>query len=231
MENKYKKISNITLSTEYQVRLKDLIRYEFTSFIGRLFYNKPPQKNTIKNLLNLGCGPIRFDSWVNADLYSGIKPWKKYPHRPDWMIDLRYPLNCDSNFWDGIFAEHVLEHLYPDQVKNLLTELHRTMKPGAWIRITVPDLKKYVDYYNGNNVNKEFTDRWQTGCEAIRALTQNWLHFSLWDTELMCLFLEDAGFVNVKEVSFMKGTEPILLKDHPERQWETLYIEAKKREE
>lgn len=100
------------------------------------------------------------------------------------MVDLRYPLNCDDNVWDGVFTEHTLEHLYPDQAYFLLRELHRTMKPGSYIRITVPDLSKYIDFYNGKPVDERFY-RWETGCEGIRSLTQNYLHVSLWDFNLI----------------------------------------------
>ena len=51
---------------------------------------------------------------------------------------------------------------------------------------------------------------------------------SLWDNELIFLYLQEVGFVNIHEVSFMKGTDKRLLKDKEERQWETLYIEAQK---
>jgi len=143
------------------------------------------------------------------------------------MLDLRFPLNCDDNVWDGVFSEHTLEHLYPDQVLQLLKELYRTIKPGAWLRISVPDLKKYVKYYCGEGVHELF-NRWQTGCEAIRTLTQDYGHLSVWDSTLLAKFLKEAGFVNIQEVSFMQGTDKLLLMDQQDRAWESLYMEAQK---
>jgi len=214
-------------STKYQLSLKGLLKFELISLYGRLVLNKKPAFNGNK-LLNLGCGSIRFNKgWVNADFYSGIKFWKKHKNRPDWMLDLRYPLNCDDNVWDGVFSEHTLEHLYPNQAMSLLKELYRTMKEGAWLRITVPDLKKYVDYYCNKQVNETFK-KWPTGCEAIRSLTQNWIHLSVWDNKLLSRFLKEAGFMNIQEVKFRKGTEPKLFKDNEERSWESLYMEAQK---
>jgi predicted SAM-dependent methyltransferase len=129
--------------------------------------------------------------------------------------------------WDGIFSEHTFEHLYPLEVFNLVKELKRTMKPGAWIRITVPDLKKYVNYYCGKQMHEEFL-RWASGCEAIRSLTQSYGHKSVWDSELLKYVLKELGFINIKEVSFMQGTDKFLLIERKERQWETLYMEAQK---
>ncbi|MBH8564348.1 hypothetical protein I8748_19515 [Nostoc sp. CENA67] len=59
-------------------------------------------------------------------------------------------------------------------------------------------------------------------------MTQNYGHVSVWDSELLARFLKDAGFINIKEVSFMEGTDELLLKDKKDRKWESLYMEAQK---
>lgn len=216
------------LHRNYQVKIKEVFDFEIKSLYGRLLLNsKPKLKDNTKNFLNLGSGRNKFDNWINADFFKGLNFLKTSRNRPDWMLDLRFPLNCDSNVWDGVFTEHTLEHLYPDQSLQLLKELNRTMKPGAWLRVTVPDLKKYVKFYCGEEVHEKF-NKWQTGCEAIRTLTQDHGHLALWDNELLTRFLKEAGFINVKEVSFMQGSDTLLLKDQESRAWETLYMEAQK---
>lgn len=217
-------------STKYQVNLRSLLDFEIRSLFGILFYFKKPKiKKDAKNLLNLCCGKNKFEGWVNADFLKNLKFWHQSNQQIDWMLDLRLPLNCDDNIWDGVFSEHTLEHLYPIQVLSLLEELNRTMKPGAWLRIAVPDLKKYVNYYCGKDVDEKF-DAWSTGCEAIRSLTQDYIHLSVWDSQLLGSFLQESRFVNIKEVSFMEGSDELLLKDSRERKWESLYIEAQKSE-
>ncbi|OKH52140.1 hypothetical protein NIES2101_16025 [Calothrix sp. HK-06] len=216
------------LNTKYQVNLRNLIKFEIISLYGRIFLNrKPKTQNKDKNLLNLGCGSSKFEGWTNADYFKIFRPTNRKRTKPDWMLDIRFPMNCKDNTWDGVFTEHTLEHLYPIQALNLLKELHRTMKPGAWLRITVPDLRKYMSYYNSEKVDEKFS-KWQTGCEAIRALTQDWGHVSVWDNELLENFLIKTGFVNINEVSFAQGSDKTLLKDKEERTWETLYMEAQK---
>ncbi|QSJ15833.1 methyltransferase domain-containing protein [Nostoc sp. UHCC 0702] len=225
------KINNNTNTKYLQLNLIKSFKFELISLYGRLILRtKPKFKNNSLNLLHLGCGSTIFEDWVNADFFSNIniiKFWKPYANNRDWMLDLRYPFNCDHNVWDGVFSEHTLEHLYPNQALQLLNELYRTMKPGAWLRLTVPDLRKYVNYYCGQTVHEKF-NQWQTGCEAIRNLTQDHIHLSVWDSELLGKYLEKVGFFNIKEVSFMQGTDELLLKDKPERAWETLYMEAQK---
>jgi len=215
------------LNTGYQQYLISQFKFELTSFIGRNLMNKKPPLTRSINLLNIACGLNKLVGWVNADFYCGIKFWKKNALCPDWMVDLRYPLNCNDNVWDGVFSEHTLEHLYPNQVLRLLKEIHRIMKKGAWLRISVPDLAKYIDYYSGRQVDVKFS-RWMTGGEAIRCLTQNYFHLSVWDVTLLSRFLKSAGFSNVREVEFMMGAESMILKDNEERRWESLYVEAQK---
>lgn len=208
---------------DYQISLKGILSFEVKSLCGRLFLNsKPYIISSNKNFLNLGCGLNKFEGWVNADFFAF-----RSKNKPDWMLDLRYPLNCDDNVWDGVFSEHTLEHLYPDQAKKLIQSIFRTMKPGTWFRLAVPDLKKYINYYSGQKEHDMFA-HWDTGCEAIRALTQDYFHLSLWDAELLTRYLIEVGFINIKEVNFMQGSDPKLLKDQEARLWETLYMEAQK---
>lgn len=213
--------------TKYQTNLRGLFLFEITSLIGRLCLNKKPPLGRDKNYLNLGCGASKFEGWVNADFFKIGRLWKNNSHLPDWEVDLRFPLNCNDNVWDGVFSEHVLEHLYPNQVLALLKELYRTMKQGAWIRLSVPDLAKHINYYNGEKGNEVF-DIFPTGCEAIFSLTQNWGHRSVWDYELLKRLLEDSGFSNIKSVEYREGTDQNLLKDSEDRRPASLYIEARK---
>ena len=212
--------------TSFHVTIRNVVVFEMISFFGRLFMgSKPPLHTDKPNLLNVGCAVTTFSDWINADFFRfNILTGKKMAQL-DWMLDLRYPLNCLSNVWDGVFCEHTIEHLYPLHVFNFLQELHRTMKPGAWLRLSVPDLEKYVSYYSGDVPHENYY-QWSTGCEAICYLTQNYHHKSVWDANLLGRYLETAGFKNVARTGFRKGTDERLLKDREARMWETLYMEA-----
>jgi hypothetical protein len=212
-------------SSRFITNLNSSIRFELLSGFGRaLFTRKPPIVGIHQNLLHLGCGTNLLNGWVNADFFHG-RFWST--PRSFWALDLRYPLHCDSNYWDGIFSEHTFEHLYPLQVRNLLRELLRTLKPTCWLRISVPDLRKYIDFYSKRPVDKEFL-KWTTGAEAVRSLTQNWGHLSVWDGELLKRTVSEVGFVNVRTVGFMEGTDERLCKESASRCWESLYLEAQK---
>lgn len=221
------------LSSEFINSLGGHLQFEITSKFGRLFLDKKPKRknNAEHTLLNLGAGTLYYDKWINADFYYlPVKFWKKSKHKiPEWMLDLRYPLNCDDNFFDGIFTEHTLEHLYPFQVQNLLKELHRVLKPGAWLRIAVPDLEKYINYYSGKESHENFSKMWpKNKAAAVRSVTQNYIHLSTWDGDLLTTFCEMAGFKNAKQVEYGVGSDAKLIKDDLGRSWETLYVEAQK---
>jgi predicted SAM-dependent methyltransferase len=211
---------------KYRFSPKRYFFFGFVSFIFRTFFNRKPKNNKSGNYLNLGCGLLRYEGFINADFFFRFS-WMKAPYFPDWTLDLRYPLNSNDNFFDGVFTQHVLEHIYPDEARNLLAELFRTMKNEAWIRISVPDLGKYVDYYNGNLPDEKFR-QWGTGAEAMRSLLQNYDHISVWDYELIEIFLREAGFSNIRRTDFMETSDKFLAVDSPEHRFESLYVEAQK---
>jgi predicted SAM-dependent methyltransferase len=207
--------------------LKRVFVFEVKSLIGRIFLNREPKtfKNK-KNYLNLGSGRFIKKGYVNADFFklNFIK------NKNIWNVDLRYKLNCKNKVFDGVFTEHTLEHLTPQECSNLFLELNRTMKKGAMLRIIVPDLEKYIKFYNKQTFNdyKTFNEKFKSGCEAVRNITQNYLHCSVWDYSEMKKYLERAGFVNIKKQAYLEGYDKCLLLDSKDRKWESLYIEAKK---
>ena len=216
---------------EYKINLRGLFIFETKSLIGRIFFNRKPRLYDGKNYLNLGCGPSYTQGYIHADFFNRFKFWKKNIPKLEWQLDLRYPLNCKDEVFDGIFTEHTLEHLYPSHVKALLKELHRTLKTNSIIRITVPDIEKYIMFYNriydGYDV-EDFKKKYKTGCSAIRGVTQNFLHFSTWDFEELKIYLKEAGFKNVKKMSFGVTQDSNLKLDRKSRSYESLYIEAMK---
>lgn len=221
------------LDPSYKIKCKNRIKFELISWFGRKFLNKHQKKENKIKLLDLGVGGNYTSGWINADFFKlpRYKFWEKYKDHinPDWMLDLRYPLNCDNNVWDGVYTGHTLEHLYPFEVFNLLMEIYRTLKPGAWLRINLPDLEKFVKYYNKEYFGEHFKI-YNSGCEAFHSLTQNWGHLSVWDKHQITKYLENIGFTNINEVEFGKGTDIRLIKDEEVRKTASFYIEAQKPE-
>jgi len=214
-------------SSKYLDTLWGVLMFEIGSCIGRIFQNKRPPKQEKIQLLNLGCGLSIYKGWVNSDFYNNLMFWNQRKFENIWMQDFRYALNCPDDYWDGVFAEHTLEHMYPNQAIFLLKEIKRTLKVNGWLRISVPDLDKYVKFYV-NKENKDFKKYWRIGASAIWSLTQNWGHRSVWDYELLEHNLKDIGFREIRKVGYRKGTFKAIIKDNINRKWESLYVEAQK---
>lgn len=205
--------------------------FEIKSWIGRNVLKNRSQITSTNEplLLDLGAGANFKEGWTHVDFYRIPirKFWKSNPTRqkPEVETDLRYPLNCSDNIVDGVYSGHTLEHLYPNHAYNLLKEIFRVLKPGSWLRINVPDLKRAIDFYNG----KIDIPKYKYKAEAIANVTQNWGHHSAWDQELLSVALELQGFINIKEVEFgVEGTDKRLIKEEEVRKDGTLVIEAQK---
>jgi hypothetical protein len=84
--------------------------------------------------LNLGCGPKRVAGWVNVD--------KAPMFQPDQVADLEaFPWPWPDSSAEEVLLNHVLEHLghAPDTFIGVMKELWRVCKPGAQVRVHVPD--------------------------------------------------------------------------------------------
>jgi predicted SAM-dependent methyltransferase len=213
---------------------KEILKFELISWYGRNFRKRRSKiaGNQKPILLDLGCGSNFKKGWTHVDFFKipEFKFWRKQlkKQKPEIETDLRYPIKCDDNSVEGIYCGHTLEHLYPDKAYNLLCEMYRILKPNGWLRINFPDLGSYVNYYNGNESNPEFS-LFKTGCEAISTITQNYGHHSAWDEKLISLALKNVGFINIKKVKFgEEGTDKRLIKEEGVRQWETLVVQAQK---
>jgi predicted SAM-dependent methyltransferase len=226
-----------------------LVVFELQNAFGHLVYRRPPPNipGATFKLLNLGCGDCKFPGWVNADMYRFHNIIRHRQLLPDWMLDARKRWNCPSDYWDGFYSEHMLEHLTYADGFGALKECFRTLKPGAWIRLVLPDLRKSVAQYTGM-LSGSGTDRSGPAAAnipdtmvingevkkiryrafAISNLAQNYGHISLWDFEVLAAVLEDIGFHNVKEIEFGKGTNPTLIRDSAARRSESFYVEAQK---
>lgn len=213
------------------------LRFETVAYCGRLC-SRPLILKLGKNYVNLGSGTKNVKGFINIDFFTapGI----------DYGADLRYPLKIPNNSIDGIFCEHTLEHLTYNQADALLKESHRILKPGATIRIVVPDLSLFIMNYHENN--SEWFSKWEylmfqssrdearkkrrlaSNLEAISFVTQEYGHVSCWDVKTLSTYLTNNKFKEITQCSFMQGSDEKLLIDQNEeaRKFVSLYLEAMK---
>jgi predicted SAM-dependent methyltransferase len=89
-------------------------------------------------LLNIGCGDLGQDGWINIDL-------SKTPKVFWWNLHNGLPI--ESGAVEHIHMEHFLEHLEYDVALGLIGECYRVLQPGGSMRIIVPDAAKYMRAY------------------------------------------------------------------------------------
>jgi predicted SAM-dependent methyltransferase len=221
------------LDRTYRWDWLSLLKFEFSGKLGSIFYSKKaPILKSDRQLLHLGCGGNYLQGFVNADYYFlRWLPWRDRSQY-DWLLDFRKPMKCPDNHWDGVFSEHTIEHLQPSECLILFKELYRTMKLGAIVRICVPGLDETLEAFSSELSNQgiKFRSKYKiiSRAHAVFHLTQNNFHLSVWDIELFKSMLESVGFRDVIKRSFNEGADKELLKDLPEREVGSMYIEAVK---
>lgn len=217
----------LTREFEFNLSMTQLLYYTIERQLSHLILRRYPPHDTSTKLLNLGCGPHIYDGWVNADDYAPKRRMRQRNFRPNWTLDITRPWRCADDYWDGIFTEHVIEHVTYAEAVGVLRECFRTLKPGGWIRISVPNLSKYVKYYLGEIAEDQFYP-FPNRALALSFLTQMHLHKSTWNADLLTKVLSEVGFTSASEVSFGKGSDCRLIMDDPGKAAESLYVEAEK---
>jgi len=88
--------------------------------------------------LNIGCGKLRPEGWVNADFLAAYGVLQ---------VDVRRPLPFPDAAFDAVYHSHLLEHLTPEEGRRFLDECRRILLPGGVLRVVVPDFSDLVDEY------------------------------------------------------------------------------------
>jgi predicted SAM-dependent methyltransferase len=77
------------------------------------------------------------------------------PARAEVSFDLNQPkaLPFANDRFLGVYTSHCLEHLKQSAVDHICKEVWRVLKPGGVFRITVPDIKAYLETYDARDVS------------------------------------------------------------------------------
>ena len=100
----------------------------------------PIQNEKTPQCLNIGCGRRYHRAWTNLDLEANEPTVIRH--------DVTLGVPFDEGHFDAVYHSHVLEHLRPQQGRELITECYRVLKPGGLLRIVVPDLERHINGCN-----------------------------------------------------------------------------------
>lgn len=90
-------------------------------------------------LLHAGCGNSALPDVMASLKYEEVRLDIDPATKPDIVASLT-DLGEIGTF-EGIYCSHCVEHLYPAQVSEALTEFHRVTSPGGFAMVIVPDLE------------------------------------------------------------------------------------------
>jgi predicted SAM-dependent methyltransferase len=97
--------------------------------------------------INMGCGKRNFGKdWVHID--GGDYEHLEYSS----ITDLSQYENSSINL---IYASHIIEYFDRDEVKEILKEWYRVLKPEGILRIAVPNFKIIASLYKQNKYELE----------------------------------------------------------------------------
>ncbi|GAB6283481.1 MAG: hypothetical protein STSR0008_22540 [Ignavibacterium sp.] len=208
--------------------------------------------------INLGCGPVQPDGWVNVDYALGARlskiPLFNFINDKIKMLDLdenrkprkwskeTYIHNLNRKFsWndqsiDTIYCSHTLEHFSKQEGKFILQECFRVLKADGILRIVVPDLKSFVmEYVDGNIKADEFLEKIGVLYEKKRNPLKNLFvpitqfpHRCMYDTNTLLEILNAIGFSAEIKKPFTSSIVEINTIELPERTEKAVIIEGKK---
>lgn len=173
--------------------------------------------------LNWGCGTESPPAgWINCDIKEGPGI--------DLSCDIRDGLPLEDSSLDYVVSIHVLPELpYPD-IEPALLELRRVLKPGAPLRLSLPDLDKAIRAYLDDDAGYFLIpddDARSMGGKLIVQMTWYGYSKSLYTFDFAEELLYRAGFRTVVRSEHGKTTsehDEITMLDDRER--ESLFVEA-----
>lgn len=189
--------------------------------------------------------------WLNTDLTRFVDE-AGCSTGPEWITrlntdcyylehDLTRPLPIADGALDWAFAEHFIEHITFPEAVEWLRGLRRMLRAGGMIRLSTPDLRRYVAGYR-DPANGFF----EAHCRQLLALGVKdatarpawmmnqvfsfWGHRWLYDPEEVRAAAAAAGFraEDVMEVAYRQGQVPEMATlDLEFRRDESLYMELR----
>lgn len=188
--------------------------------------------------LNIGGvkGHSKIEGWTVVDIRESA----------DIALDISAEkLPFDDSSVDLIYCSHTLEHIYNHDLKFVLDEFYRVLKPAGIIRIVVPDIKKACWAYILNNFwffkIKSSTTVFDKKA-PIGGYLASWFysfrkdglgngHVHCFDFDYLKYWLKNSSFRDIKKLKYKKSqNKEFLIKglDLPRYKNESLYVECAK---
>jgi predicted SAM-dependent methyltransferase len=194
--------------------------------VGALIRNRQFQLSGIQggcDYLNVGCGPFPLEGFCNIDYIWG-------PRR--YCFDITKGIPLASGSVKGIFSEHCLEYFKPEQLVTVLRDFRRILRAGGIARIVLPDgglyCRLYLQAISGEAVNWPYLEPGKQPIYYVNRIMSGYGHYSgfIYDFEAFKEVMLSAGFRQVKQETYLHGSDPKLLVEQEYRAIESFYAEG-----
>ncbi len=149
--------------------------------------------------INIGAGRNVLPGWLNID----IKP------RPGAVwLDAGRPWPIADDVFDAALCEHMIEHVPKPLGRFILGETLRTLRPGGWLRVVTPDLRRFASHIVGEGdpaddeylafLRKFHGQDSLNWCDAINIVFREYGHAYIWTADELGDELRRAGFAELK---------------------------------
>lgn len=140
--------------------------------------------------LNVGCGRVKKVGYLNVDIDPLMKP--------DLILNINSGLPFKEERFQIIEAYHIIEHIFPWSVLDLLKEFFRVLKPQGRLVIECPNIEAACTWLVGN---MQYGSDSQMGMWALYGdpNSQNPFHMHKWGYTPLTLhdILKQAGFTHI----------------------------------
>ena len=156
--------------------------------------------------LNLGCGPLYLEGWVNVD----ADPEVRADHHGDAIEFVRRHAAEVTEVYMG----HFLEHLRLGDALALLILIRERLEPGAVVSAVTPDMRAIFDAYLRGEMDNQFLNDWYI-YSYVQPSHHNWCH----DVDSLAGLFARAGLVDVEPIDIATW-EPVYYKSGPNARWQ-----------
>ena len=94
---------------------------------------------SLGRILHAGCGGSALPEFLSRRGYNEVRLDIDPASKPDVVASLTDMGEIGE--FDAVWCSHCVEHLYPDDVRTALSEIHRVTKDGGYAMVVVPDLE------------------------------------------------------------------------------------------
>lgn len=180
---------------------------------GRYFIIATPKEKEVNKSeftkLNLGSGISGFQAlnvittdhtgWKSIDICADYKPTECY----DVSEGIREKDNTIEEIWMGDFFEHMLRV----KAKFVMKECYRVMKPGAKMKISVPDMSIIMPMWLKNDERQDELSQlvWGDQDEMFQKNSIPSAHFHGYTEKSLAKLLSDVGFKDIKRIGIHKN--------------------------